>query len=255
MSRALETRCRQGAATTQYWVGRTEYEVDFVEMTQHGVNDRGRVRKVRRVDADPMVTRQPSPLQVDHLSDAFFWTAFREAMRQVGMTVTVSANEVFDFSRNRDYSSLTDNGHTMLRGGQPYKIPIGWKRFAVKVAGKFDNGDNTWMKMNGTPGEWAVAYHGTKHAHLANIIVKEGLKPGPGQGYASSCGVGIYCTPDLALAQGYSAGVSVTHGGQTHTLSFILQCRVQPSAIRVGAPNVWVINNANDIRPYGVLVR
>lgn len=34
----------------------------------------------------------------------------------------------------------------------------------------------------------------------------------------------------------------------------ILQCRVKPNKIKMASNNIWVINQPQDIRPYGVLL-
>lgn len=253
LSVELENQLQSGAASASIVVGTLQYHIDFTQMKQRRVGDPTRARPLRRVD------RTGAPIgprtEADTLSDSFFWAAFQQAMRQVGITSVADPHEVFDFSQNRDYRGLKDTGHLAKRGREAYKIPVGWKRFAVKVAGKYDGGDNTWMRSDGKAGEWAVAYHGTKYASIGSILAREGLKAGPGQACSSTCGVGIYCTPDLAVALGYATQVQVTAGGQTHAMQFILQCRVRPEAIRRGAATIWVINNPRDIRPYGVLCK
>merc|ERR1719198_2149541 len=119
------------------------------------------------------------------------------------------------------------------------------------------------------------------------LIVKNGFKPGTGQG-ARNCtdvrtgakvGSGIYCTPNLTTVECYANGnedggseqkqAAATVDG--HTLFFALQCRVRPGAIRrperhfalnndeevmgIDGTFEWVINDPNDIRPYAILVR
>lgn len=245
---ALEAKWTAHAPNARYSIGGKEYDCNFTDCRQRCIEDSSRVRKVRRVGPTGEV------LEEDSLSDAFFFYAFQEAMRAAGFQVCARADDMFDFRSNRDYRNLVDSGKVMQRGGQPYKIPVGWKRFAVKVSHKYDNGDNTWMQMKGTPGEWAVAYHGTKY-HCLPHILQGGLKAGPGQAYSGSCGLGIYCSPDLATAEGYCAQVSVSDGTRSRSVKFILQCRVRPESIRRGSDTIWVINNTQDIRPYGVLVK
>jgi len=132
---------------------------------------------------------------------------------------------------------------------------VGWTRVAVRVVGKYDGGDNAWMHMDGRAGEWAVAYHGTKYDCLPHIL-HQGLKAGPRQACKATCGEGIYCTPDIPTALGYSATVSLPgEDGKARAVQFIMQCRVRPDAIRKASDTVWVINDPTNIRPYGVLVR
>jgi len=49
-------------------------------------------------------------------------------------------------------------------------------RHGIKVLGKFDNGDNVWLKMNNVKGEWAVGFHGVRnpnqaYKHCKNVIL------------------------------------------------------------------------------------
>mmetsp|Transcript_106993 Transcript_106993/g.168946 ORF Transcript_106993/g.168946 Transcript_106993/m.168946 type:complete len:142 (+) Transcript_106993:3-428(+) len=138
-----------------------------------------------------------------------------------------------------------------MRGGRVYDPPNGWKRFAVRVAGRFDDGDNTWMSMDGSDGEWAVAYHGTSGRGLAPIVT-QGLKAGERQLHSSDVGSGIYCSPELSTAQSYCQCVQ----SQGRSVNFIIQCRVRPEAIKVCPKQTayWVINKSKDMRPYGILV-
>ena len=55
-------------------------------------------------------------------------------------------------------------GGLLYRGGYEYHWPYGWKRYAIKVLGRFEN-DN-WLGEKGlwfdsSEGEWPVSYHGT----------------------------------------------------------------------------------------------
>merc|ERR1711976_166254 len=102
-----------------------------------------------------------------------------------------------------DFSHMTTDG-THMRGNQPYYRPIGWKRFAINVSGKFDNGDNTWLGSSNNNGEWAVTYHGisfetTNLKPFKGILengfkIQGGLKSAP-QGAAY--GTGIYTCPQI----------------------------------------------------------
>lgn len=56
-----------------------------------------------------------------------------------------------------------------MRGYIKYKRPCGWKRLALKVTGKYDNGDDKWLGTN--KDAWPVSYHGTTK-HNAKSIAK-----------------------------------------------------------------------------------
>jgi|EP01043_Picozoa_sp_COSAG02_P046648 hypothetical protein len=83
----------------------------------------------------------------------FFWNAFKSTMKTAGHQVgTAEASDVFDFRFNEDFRDIRDTGQKLYRGGEPYELPIGWKRYAVNVKGKYDGGDNTWLRQRGDPG-------------------------------------------------------------------------------------------------------
>ena len=162
------------------------------------------------------------------------------------------------------------------RGGKDYDPPIGWNGIGLKVTNKFDNGDNTWIGMNNSKGEWCVAYHGVgtgqssdKVKAVTGIIVGTQFKAGWRQAH-SECpdqfhpgqkvGDGVYCTPTIKTAEKY-AGVSTIKGVNYKT---VLMVRVKPSALRhcdicsdSRAPNnYWVVNGTTDeIRPYRILYK
>jgi hypothetical protein len=134
-------------------------------------------------------------------------------------------------------------------------LQFGWKRYAVRVKGKYDGGDNTWLKCRGGPGEWAVAFHGTNHCNLPGIL-SGGFKVGPRQLYKREVGAGVYVTPYMKTARGYASRTSLNFNGESRRVEVVLQCRVRPSAIKqTSRDDYWVINDPADIRPYGVLMR
>ena len=57
-----------------------------------------------------------------------------------------------------------EEGGVYKRGGFDYYQPSApWKRIGLNVKSKYDNGNDDWLKMNGNPREWAVAFHGIGH--------------------------------------------------------------------------------------------
>jgi len=216
----------------------------------------------------------------DWLTDDFFFKAFCRAVQDGGGKIDFSAEDLFDFRFTQDFRGFLKD-RLERRGGVLYQSPRGWKRFAIKTKDYKDG--NTWMRMDGADGEWAVAYHGTPF-NVVPKIIKEGFRLGSMQGADAEgsldirnnkkVGRGVYCTPNLQVVECYSNGEeqhkpAVKLGG--HTLFFAFQCRVRPGAIRRPirsfAPNndeeqmgidgvfEWVINDPKDIRPYGILVR
>ena len=87
-----------------------------------------------------------------------------------------------------------------MRGDELYERPKGWYRMALKVKGKYPDGD-TWLGTKGwrrhsVPGEWPVSYHGTS-LDGAKGIIRSHYKAGDRSAY----GRGIYSTPDIHVAE------------------------------------------------------
>lgn len=258
--------------------------VDFDKMSMHKCGDEGFTNDLQRTDslesvnpdtvfplrrlvAQSWEVSHPDPGEIhplrsekiekkdgdDWMNNDFFWRGFQQVMKQAGHTVEQSsAEQMFDFVHNQDFRSYKGKVENQKRGGYEYKIPVGYKRFALRVANKYDDGNNTWMCLDGRKGEWAVAYHGTKQHALVPIIMN-GLQAGSRQLYASEVGDGIYCSPDL---DGVALAYATMENLDSHAVRFILQCRVRPNAIKkCSRSGYWVINKGEDIRPYGILVK
>ena len=156
------------------------------------------------------------------------------------------------------------------RGGKDYDPPLGWKGIGLRVMDKYDNGDNTWIGMNNSPGEWCVAYHGVGRNQTSDnvknstgSIIKSTFKPGPDCGQlhkdcydefhpGQKVGRGVYCTPFIKTAGNYYSGISEINGIKYKT---VLMVRVKPEAIRhCKCYDYWVVNGTTDeIRPYRIL--
>lgn len=52
-------------------------------------------------------------------------------------------SNVLDPAYDYDYSNMSDDGTEYMRGDRHYYRPYGWKRFALKVRGKYE--DDTWL--------------------------------------------------------------------------------------------------------------
>ena len=156
------------------------------------------------------------------------------------------------------------------RGGKDYDSPQGWNGIGLKVKGKYDNGDDTWIGMANVPGEWCVAYHGVgvgqssdNVKNVVGIISKTTFKAGSRQAHefcpdknhpGQKVGVGVYCTPTIKTAEGY-AGISNINGINYKT---VLMVRVKNEAIRQCdcISDYWVVNGTPDeIRPYRILYK
>ena len=162
------------------------------------------------------------------------------------------------------------------RGGFPYlPPPEGWKGYGLKVLGKYDNGNDDWLAYNGNPNEWAIAYHGigTKLGSnftvekATNAILAGGFKAGGGQAYANykndnpKCsdkmvGIGVYCSPDPNVMNGYAQASSTSVNQKHYKMGFMM--RVKPDKIRYSNSqnNYWVLDGTTDqMRPYRIMVK
>ena len=159
-------------------------------------------------------------------------------------------------------------------GKQLYFPPYGWTCYEFDIYLKYDNGNNSWMKMEGKEGEWAIAYHGVaRFKNNSQIfsaidnIVKNNLKEGINQQYNLAeninsdtkkmypkCGKGVYLTPRIQTAEAY-AGVLQINGRQYYT---VLQFRVNPMNLRIakGRNDYWICEGSrNGVRPYRLLIK
>lgn len=222
---------------------RKETIVDFKAMTcQVGGS---RPRKLKREVVDD-----------GWLTNAFFFKTFTAVLAEADVKIDNKPEDMFDFRYNQDFRTRTDDGRKMKRGGHDYKIPVGWKRFAVNVKGQYDDGNNHWLKEDETG--WAVAYHGTAKESLPGIL-STGFRVGAKQKFEANTGAGIYCAAEIDVSQYYSEPQYV----DGHWIQTVLQMRVKPSAIKKVTSSsatafekkYWVINDPGDMRAYGVLMR
>uniref|UniRef100_A0A096MCF3 PARP catalytic domain-containing protein n=1 Tax=Poecilia formosa TaxID=48698 RepID=A0A096MCF3_POEFO len=175
----------------------------------------------------------------------------------------IDEKEFFDPDYDFDFTNLSDSADCM-RGNETYERPKGWYRMALKVKGKYPEGD-AWLGTNGwrsnsVPGEWPVSYHGTGLEGERGIISSH-YKAGDGQVY----GRGIYSTPELHEAEKYSKTFTSGSTGKTYTV--IMQNRINPKKRQI-CDKYWLIpvpegTSADEekrivessIRPYGVLIK
>ena len=161
-------------------------------------------------------------------------------------------------------------GYNEIRGGAPYYPPNGWVGYGLRVADRYDNGDNSWLDYNHSEGEWSVAYHGiggglkgnqlfnTKTSHIVNNLL-----PGINQQFKNNMdlfnlgkkvGEGIIVTPKPTVMEEY-CGIFDCYG-KRYKIGFMT--RVMPKKIRFpdGQDDFWVINGTdNEVRPYRILIK
>lgn len=156
-----------------------------------------------------------------------------------------------------DFSNKVSDGVKYFRGGYEYHRPYGWKRFAIKVLGRFE--DNNWLgeagqRRHSCKGEWPVSYHGTG-VSASGSIAQDGFRLSKGQRFMY--GKGIYSTPSIEVASQYAK--KFTHNGKTYKIVF--QNRVSPVGLKVinfqttGVGEYWVQPKEELIRPYGICIQ
>uniref|UniRef100_A0AC34FF25 Ubiquitin-like domain-containing protein n=1 Tax=Panagrolaimus sp. ES5 TaxID=591445 RepID=A0AC34FF25_9BILA len=132
--------------------------------------------------------------------------------------------EFFDPRFNFNFQKLDDLNRTFLRGGKKYSRPLGSKRYAIKVLGKY--ADSKWLGCIAKCKRFAY-------------------------------GRGIYCTPDPETARQYAK--EYTYQGKEYKLIF--QSRIDPNKMVVvkqagvdGLGEYWLLPEGGYLRPYGICV-
>lgn len=162
-----------------------------------------------------------------------------------------------------------------------YIPPIGYIGYGLNVKNRYDNENNDWLDWKNKEGEWYIAYHGTYGDEAFKGILNPigiGLRPGKVQKYQLSenynilsnneyirCGKGVYLTPKIEEAEGYSrSGIKIK--GKNYYLVFM--CRVNPKKVRIpiNRKEYWIVSGGyerersyikpiDEVRPYRVLLK
>jgi len=173
-------------------------------------------------------------------------------LRGGGYVLSYLPLSALDPKYNYDFTHIKDIGVIYMRGKVQYRRPCGWQRFALKVSGRYDNGDDAWL---GTGDDaWPVSYHGTAKNN-AKSISEEGYLLSKGKRFAF--GRGIYSTPDIRIAECYAT--EFEFAGRTYVM--VIQNRVNPKglvkieATRTGVGKYWISKDGEDVRPYGICIK
>lgn len=165
-------------------------------------------------------------------------------------------SSLFNPEYDYDFRKVNDLGKTHYRGGEVYHRPIGWKRYALNVLGRYKS--DQWLTNNNTDG-WVIAYHGTS-ASVGRYIAEEGLLVKGGKSHAKNgevYGTGVYVTPHVDYAAKYAPKVTVND----REYAMVFQCRVRPGTFtrywqrNDGSHNIWLVKNSSNIRPYGICMK
>ncbi|CAF1481623.1 unnamed protein product, partial [Rotaria sp. Silwood1] len=101
-----------------------------------------------------------------------------------------------------------------------------------------------------------VAYHGTATTNAIKIL-RNGLIAGGSNGVRVANGAvyghGIYLSPNPSHAGSHSYARPTPYNGRQYQVMF--QMRIKNSSIAKHSRNVWVCQNSQDVRPYGILFR
>ena len=195
-----------------------------------------------------------------------------QQLKEINEDAIMSACKLTKEQLDPKGNRVKDWGVDELRGNRPYFPPLGWTGIGLKVLGKYDDGDDTWIGMDNSEGEWNVAYHGIGRGQsssdvkkIVGLIYKGSFKKGSGQVHkdcndkfhSGKVGEGVYCTPNIKTAEEY-CGTSEINGKSYKT---VLMVRVNPDAVRSCndcnyAQDYWVVNGTTDeIRPYRILYK
>ena len=159
---------------------------------------------------------------------------------------------MLDPTWNFPFMNVDDHGTYQIRGKLPYYRPCGSMRNALKDGGLFDNGNDDWLKMDGNPREWCVAYNGSncdKHQAITDWGKKLRARGVDGNI--------VFATPNFDEALKHSDVLVDPKTGKKYKIIF--QHRLKPDqftrASVVGGPdNYLYVNNQSFLRTYGICV-
>ncbi|CAG8492880.1 7724_t:CDS:1 [Scutellospora calospora] len=169
-----------------------------------------------------------------------------------GVVISYLSTNFLDAGYDYDFTNIDDKEATYTRGDVPYVRPCGWRRFALKVIGKYDNGNEGWLGVDANA--WPVSYHGTDK-HNSKSISEVGYLLSRGRRFAY--GHGIYSSPDVNVAKSYAK--EFEYDGNKYLV--VIQNRVNPKELlkiptqTTGVGEYWISKKDEDIRPYGICIR
>ncbi|UJR24456.1 hypothetical protein I4U23_005832 [Adineta vaga] len=186
---------------------------------------------------------------VAYISHFSKFTTRNTRLRDVVMLDKAFLDIVYDY----DFTSINDRGKVFYRGPERYIRPCGWYRIAIRVLGKYN--DSAWLGEGRNA--WPVAYHGTATGNALPIL-RNGLLAGGSNGISVHKGAlhgsGIYLSSDPLYSSSTRYAKVLNMNGKRYQIMF--QVRVKHDAIRKTKDRyVWVCDNSNYVRPYGILYR
>ena len=167
---------------------------------------------------------------------------------------SILVKEMFDPSKNCDFTWLQDDGQIYKRGNHVYQRPYGWNRISFNVKNKYD--DNKWLgedpgsdfnRTQGLKDEWPMAYHGMKKLLHTMLQTEDSNPPKSGELVR-----GFYSCPDPKVAE-ESAPVFTYN---SRKFKVMIQSRVNMNdTLIVGDQRFYATANPENIRPVGLLIK
>jgi len=172
---------------------------------------------------------------------------------------------MFDQRGYKDFANDSGSfevGPTGLK--KTYQQPTGWTRYGLNVLGKY-GGDDKWLHPFGDEGNWWRAYHGTGRAKAEGFTSLDAMSSIYNTKFrlakVAAYGPGVYCSPEPST---YSRGcdylgcteIELKEGKKV--FEYMFQVAVKPGATTLtpqSSSNVWSVQNPDDIRVYGILMR
>lgn len=191
--------------------------------------------------------------------------------------VRINPQDFFDRKFDYDFTNVKDGDRKFERGNERYLRPCGWRRVALQVCQKYDDGSDVWL---GTGSQaWPVSYQGYDMDGSLGVILTRRESENHGEdsfleAAAQSLvtddkklGRGIYSTPDVNLAEKYCKTFKSKKDGKKYKV--LLQNRINPKNRKTcQRENVWLVyvpEKCSDVqtralvqesvRPYGLLLK
>lgn len=189
-------------------------------------------------------------------------------------TVKINTQDFFHPEYDYDFTNIKDGDKTFMRGNEKYIRPCGWKRAALRVLQKYEDG-NGWL---GTGKDaWPVSYHGHNMDGSLGIILTHDGEPNDKPSFLDASaaslrnpdtrGRGVYSTPDIKMAEKYCKTFKSSVDGKRYKV--VLQNRIHPQKRKnCQREDIWLVyipegyTDAqkraivqDSLRPYGLLLK
>ncbi|XP_043995294.1 uncharacterized protein LOC122844148 [Gambusia affinis] len=197
-----------------------------------------------------------------------------EPVESLKTTVKINTQDFFHPQYDYDFTGIKDGDKVFMRGNEKYIRPCGWKRTALRVLQKYEDGDS-WL---GTGKDaWPVSYHGHNMDGSLGIIITHDGPPDNEPNFLDAGaaalrnpdtrGRGVYSTPDIKMAEKHCKTFKYSVDGMRYKV--VLQNRINPqkrkSCQREGIWLVYIPEGSTNVqekviieeslRPYGLLIK